>query len=93
MKYGVYALFLKNGVNCTLRYGRQFYDYQEGTVVSFSPGQVIEVDCKGEPVAPDVIGLMFHPDLLCGTPLADSMGKYFFWAVYIPIKRNIYCNP
>lgn len=38
IKYGVYALFLKNGVECSLRYGRRHYDYQEGTVVSFSPG-------------------------------------------------------
>ena len=34
--YGVYALYLKNGVECTLKYGRHTYDYQEGTVVSFS---------------------------------------------------------
>ena len=39
MDYGVYAIFLKNGINCTLKYGRQPFDYQEGTVVSFSPGQ------------------------------------------------------
>ena len=29
MNYGVYALFIKHGVGCTLRYGRQTYDYQE----------------------------------------------------------------
>ena len=40
LKYGVYAIFLKNGVNCTIKYGREYYDYQEGTVVCFSPGQV-----------------------------------------------------
>ena len=44
MNYGVYALFLKNGINCSLKYGREYYDYQEGTVVFFSPGQVIDVD-------------------------------------------------
>ena len=33
MNYGVYALYLKNGVNCSLKYGREYYDYQEGTVV------------------------------------------------------------
>ena len=54
INYGVYALFLKNGVNCSLRYGREYYDYQEGTVVCFAPGQVIDVDCTNEPLAPDV---------------------------------------
>lgn len=29
LSYGVYALFLKNGVNCSIRYGRRSYDYQE----------------------------------------------------------------
>lgn len=79
MDYGVYALFLKNGVNCTLKYGRQTYDYQEGTVVSFAPGQVIEVEMIEDEVAPDVIGLMFHPDLIYGTPLADRIASYGFF--------------
>ena len=79
MSYGVYALFLKNGVNCTLKYGREHYDYQEGTIVSFSPGQVIDVDRTGESMAPDVVGLMFHPDLICGTPLASKIDSFGFF--------------
>ena len=79
MSYGVYALFLKNGVNCTLKYGREHYEYQEGTIVSFSPGQVIDVDSTGEPMAPDVVGLMFHPDLICGTPLASKISNFGFF--------------
>jgi len=42
--YGLYALFLKQGDGCSIRYGREKYDYQEGTVVSFKPGQVVEVE-------------------------------------------------
>lgn len=79
MDYGVYALFLKNGVNCTLKYGREYYDYQEGTVVCFSPGQVIDVDSTGEPLAPDVVGLMFHPDLIYGTPLAEKINRFGYF--------------
>ena len=79
MNYGVYALYLKNGVNCSLKYGREYYDYQEGTVVCFSPGQIIDVDSSDEPLAPDVVGLMFHPDLICGTPLADKIGNFGYF--------------
>lgn len=79
MDYGVYALFLKNGVYCTLKYGRKLCDYQEGSVVSFSPGQLIEVDMDVDEIAPDVIGLMFHPDLIYGTPLADKIKDYSFF--------------
>lgn len=79
MDYGVYALFLKNGINCTLQYGRQPYDYQEGTVVSFSPGQIIGVEMETTEIAPDVIGIMFHPDLIYGTPLSGKIGNYTFF--------------
>ncbi len=77
--YGVYAMFLKNGTNCTLKYGRRSYDYQEGTVVSFSPGQMVSVDSDIDELAPDVIGIMFHPDLLYGTPLASKIKNYSFF--------------
>lgn len=79
MDYGVYALFLKNGINCTLKYGRQPYDYQEGTVVSFSPGQLIGIDTEIDEIAPDVIGIMFHPDLIHKTPLASKIKEYGFF--------------
>lgn len=79
MNYGVYALFLKNGAKCSIKYGRKQYDYQEGTVVSFSPGQIIDVDMDEDELAPDVIGLMFHPDLIYGTPLADKIREFDFF--------------
>lgn len=97
MDYGVYALFLKNGANCTLKYGRQLYDYQEGTVVSFSPGQLIGVDTEIDEIAPDVVGLMFHPDLLHKTPLSTKIRNYSFFdysqreALHLSVdERNIF---
>lgn len=80
LDYGVYALFLKNGVACSLKYGRREYDYQEGTIVSFSPGQAVEVEMKNPAeVAPDVIGLLFHPDLIYGTMLGEKVRDYGFF--------------
>lgn len=78
--YGVYALFIKHGIGCTLRYGRQNYDYQEGTVVSFAPGQMVQVEMIDEEVRPKVSGLIFHPDLIYGSSLADKMSKYTFFS-------------
>ena len=80
--YGVYALYLKNGVECTLKYGRHTYDYQEGTVVSFSPGRIIGVESETDVLAPDVVGLMFHPDLFYGTPLAAKIKNYSFLTIH-----------
>lgn len=79
MSYGVYALFLKNGINCSIKYGRRRYDYQKGTVVSFSPGQIIDVDMEEDEIAPDVIGLLFHPDLIYGTPLGEKISSFSFF--------------
>lgn len=79
MNYGVYALYLKNGENCTVKYGRASYDYQEGTVVSFAPGQLVGVESESDVIQQDVVGLLFHPDLIFGTPLGEMIGKYTFF--------------
>lgn len=80
MNYGIYALYLKNGINCTLKYGRKNYDYQEGTIVSFAPGQVVKVDMTNEAEKPEVLGLLFHPDLIHGTSLGKKIEQYTFFS-------------
>lgn len=79
--YGFYAVFLKD-VKCgDLRYGRQYYDYQEGTLVFLAPGQIVDmVGMKGQTFQPKGWGLLFHPDLLRGTSLARSMRNYTFFS-------------
>ncbi len=32
-----------------------------------------------EEIAPDVVGLMFHPDLIYGTPLAEKISSFSFF--------------
>ena len=78
MDFGLYAIYLKNGAYCSIRYGRQSYDYQEGTVVSFAPGQLVEIENETDEISPDIVGLMFHPDLIYGTPLGENIKKYSF---------------
>ena len=78
--YGVYAVFLKHGVGCALHYGRQKYDYQAGTVVCFAPGQVVDVDFSEDGATPDALGVLFHPDLIYGTPLAESIRQYTYFS-------------
>ena len=77
--YGVYAIFLKQGVQCSIRYGQRNYDYHEGTLVTFAPGQVVDVEMAQPVLAPDVLGLMFHPDLMYGTPLASKINSFSFF--------------
>lgn len=75
-----YAVFLKETKNGTLTYGRQYYDYQEGSIVCISPGQVIGAEATEEIFQPQGWGLLFHPDLILGTSLATKMKKYTFFA-------------
>ena len=79
LNYGVYALFLKNTKCGDIRYGKQYYDYQEGTVTSFAPGQVTEVNML-EGMQPSASGLLFHPDLIKGTSLGQGIKQYSFFS-------------
>ena len=67
--YGVYALYLKLEKACDIKYGRQTYDYQEGTVVCFAPRQTTETTLTTDRVQLNVLVILFHPDLLHGTSL------------------------
>ncbi|MBU3813883.1 MAG: helix-turn-helix transcriptional regulator [Candidatus Bacteroides intestinipullorum] len=79
MNYGIYALFLKETLCGDIRYGKQKYDYQEGTVVSFAPGQVAEVTMRPD-AQPAGQGILFHPDLIKGTSLGRGIKQYSFFA-------------
>lgn len=80
MNFGLYCIFLKD-VNCgDLKYGRATYDYQEGTLVFISPGQVVDVENKKDLYQPMGYGLVFHPDLIKGTALAKAMSEYNFFS-------------
>jgi AraC-like DNA-binding protein len=77
---GVYAVFFKN-VKCgNMTYGCQNYDYEDGTMVFVSPGQVYGIDSKGIPVNPSGYALIFHPDLLKGTHLGKTIRDYSFFS-------------
>ena len=79
MVFGIYAVILKD-VKCgDLKYGRATYDYQEGTLVFISPGQVLDVENKVDLYQPVGHGLVFHPDLLRGTSLGNVFDTYSFF--------------
>lgn len=80
VRYHFYAVFLKQGQQCTLKYGRQHYDYQDGTLVFVGPGQVVNIANLDTSVKPSGYALLFHPDLLRGTNLGNGMDKYSFFS-------------
>lgn len=79
INYGVYALFLKNTKCGDIIYGRQPYDYGEGTVVCFAPGQVAEMKMLKN-TRLTAHGLLFHPDFIRGSILGQEIKKYSFFS-------------
>ena len=78
--FSFYAIFLKE-VKCgELLYGRNRYDYQEGTLVCLAPGQVIGIEDNGETYQPKGWALVFHPDLIRVTTLGQHMKEYTFFS-------------
>jgi AraC-like DNA-binding protein len=79
MSTDFYSVFLKGG-NCgEIRYGRNTYDYDEGTLVFIGPGQVVEI-LNDPDYQPSGSGLLFHPDLLKGTSLGKKLSHYSFFS-------------
>ena len=76
----LYIIFLKD-VKCgELRYGRSGYDYEEGTLLFISPGQVFGFEENGKTIQPTGWVLLFHPDLIRGTHLGRRITEYNFFS-------------
>jgi AraC-like DNA-binding protein len=80
MNFGIYAAFLKD-VKCgDIRYGRNYYDYQEGTLVFVGPGQTWSIEYETSNYQPQGHVLIFHPDLIHGTALGKNIQEYGFFS-------------
>jgi len=78
--FGFYAVLLKD-VKCgDMRYGKNLYDYQEGTLVFVAPGQMVGIETSEEIYQPKGYGVVFHPDLIKGTSLGRHADDYTFFS-------------
>lgn len=78
--FGLYAIYLKE-LDCgELKYGRDHYDYQEGTLVFIAPGQVLGVQPKVKTFQAKGWAILFHPDLIKGTSLGKHIQNYSFFS-------------
>jgi len=78
--FGFYLVLLKD-VNCgDLRYGKNTYDYQEGTLIFIAPGQILDMKPSVELYQPKGHGVIFHKDLILGTSLGRNIDKYTFFS-------------
>ena len=77
----LYSISLKNGQECHILYGRQHYDFQEGTLMFMAPGQSI-MPLKGLDYTKKAEWngwvLLFHPDLIRKSSLNNKISEYTF---------------
>jgi AraC-like DNA-binding protein len=79
MSYNFYTIFFKQ-IRCgDLRYGCNYYDYEEGTLIFLAPGQVIGEN-KEYFYQPQGQALVFHSDFILGTSLGQHMEDYTFFS-------------
>lgn len=74
-----YCVSIKKSFKGKMRYGKNYYDFDEGTMSFLSPGQVIAVDEDG---MRDCTGwtLMIHPDFIRNYPLGKQIKTYGFFS-------------
>ena len=75
-----YSVYLKGNTCKNVKYGRQTYDFEEGTIVCISANQVYEVEPNTDEDEPRIgWGLFFHPDLILGTTLGSQIKNYTYF--------------
>jgi len=77
----LYSIMLKERCQGSMKYGRQNYDFQDGTLVFLAPKQIVEMT-EDPNSKPEHLGwgIFFHPDLIRGTSLSPKMKGYTFFS-------------
>ncbi|NNK80449.1 MAG: AraC family transcriptional regulator [Flavobacteriales bacterium] len=77
----LYVISLKTIASGQFNYGRGSYDFQDGTLICTGPGQVMSFDKDQleQDRGHEGWTLMFHPDLLRRSSIAQSISGYSFF--------------
>jgi AraC family transcriptional activator of pobA len=74
-----YNISIKRSFHGQMRYGKNYYDFDNGTMTFSAPNQIIAIDSVEERDN-DGWSLMFHPDLIRNYPLGKSIKNYGFFS-------------
>lgn len=73
-----YNISIKRSFQGQMKYGKNYYDFDEGTMSFVAPNQVIAVD-EDNDRNKDGWSLLFHPDLIRNYPLGKNIKNYGFF--------------
>lgn len=76
--FNFYSIWQEKNVESKLRYGQNYFDFDEGSMIFLSPGQVVS---SGNHKQTEYgWGLIFHPDFISTYPLAKKIKDYGFFS-------------
>lgn len=76
--YNFYTIYLKNNFDGKVKYGQQYYDFEDGIMTFFAPKQMCSIEEKSSTKVEGWM-LIIHPDFLYGYPLAKKINEYGFF--------------
>lgn len=79
----LYIISLKKGLQGRLQYGHRTYDFSEGVLAFYAPGQVCASDPSVDLSELEGWMLVFHPDLLLRHPLGRKILGYTFFSYQV----------
>lgn len=74
-----YNISIKRSFKGKLKYGKNHYDFDDGTMSFIAPNQILSVDNE-EDRNRDGWSLLFHPDLIRKYPLGKAIKSYGFFS-------------
>lgn len=74
----LFYIALKDKISGGFKYGRNTYDFQEGTLIFVAPNQILTPE---ETLVLDFEGwsILFHPDLIRNSELGNAINNYSFF--------------
>lgn len=78
--FGMYCITQKNDTDGSMSYGRNSYDFQEGSMVFIKPGQILSYDGHQSSAEDPGWALLFHPDLIRKSELGKMIEQYSFFS-------------
>ena len=78
--FNFYSIAIKKGFQGKkLKYGQNYYDFDEGVMAFMAPGQMLTTEVADDVPKSGWI-LFFHPDFLRGYPLGKKIKEYGFFS-------------
>lgn len=77
--YDFYTVSIKRGFKGKMKYGQNYYDFDEGVMTFMSPGQIISTEVSEDTLVNGAM-LVIHPDFIQSYALAKNIKDFTFFS-------------